>query len=47
MPYDGVPNPETDKVAVPLAVVVYLLAVAGIVFALVCFAFNFAFRKTR
>ena len=47
VPYDGVPNTIIDTVATPLVVIIDLLAVAGIVFALGCLAFNFAYRKTR
>ena len=36
-----------DTVETPLAVVIDLLAVAGILFALGCLAFNFVYRKTR
>ena len=47
VPYDGVPNTVIDTVATPLVVIIDLLAVAGIVFALGCLAFNFTYRKTR
>ena len=36
-----------DTVETPLAVVIDLLAIAGILFALGCLAFNFVYRKTR
>ena len=47
VPYDGVPNTMIDEVETPLAVVIDLLALAGILFALGCLAFNFVYRKTR
>lgn len=47
VPYDGVPKTVIDTTATPLVVVIILLAVAGIVFALGCLAFNFVYRKTR
>ena len=47
VPYDGVPNTVIDTVPASLVVVIHLLAIAGMVFALGCLAFNFAYRKTR
>ena len=47
VPYDGVPNTIIDTVGTPLAVVIDLLALAGILFALGCLAFNFVYRKSR
>ena len=47
VPYDGVPKSMIDKVATPLFIVILMLAVIGMVFALGCLAFNFAYRKTR
>lgn len=46
-PYDGTTITVIDTVAQPLAVVIYVLAVAGILFSLVCCIFNFMYRKTR
>ena len=47
VPYDGVPRTVIDNVATPLVVVVFLLATAGIVFAVGCLIFNFTFRETK
>ena len=47
VPYDGVPNTVIDTVPTSLVIVIHLLAIAGMVFALGCLAFNFAYRKTR
>ena len=46
-PYDGVPEKVVDTVARPLIAVIVFLAMAGVVFALVCLSFNIACRKTR
>ena len=47
MPYDGMPIRVIDTAMAPITVIIDLLAVAGIVFAIVCAIFNFAFRKKR
>ena len=47
LPYDGVPRTVIDNVATPLVVVVFLLATAGIIFAVGCLIFNFTFRETK
>lgn len=41
------PSRVIDTVIAPVTAVIDLLAVAGIVFAVVCGIFNFAFRKKR
>ena len=45
IPYDGVPNEEVVSVSLGLAVVFFILATAGILFALACIIFNFVYRK--
>ena len=47
IPNDGIPIEEVVTVALPLTVVFAVLATAGLLFAVVCLAFNFAFRKRR
>ena len=47
VPYDGVPIEKVVTVQVGLVVVVYILATAGILFALVCIIFNAVYRKTK
>ena len=47
IPSDGIPIEEVVTVAVPLTVVYVILATAGLLFTVVCLAFNFIFRKRR
>ena len=47
IPNDGVPIVHIVTVALPLTVVYVILGVAGIVFASICMAFNFIFRKRK
>ena len=47
IPYDGIPTKEYVAVAIPLAVIYIFLAIAGIIFAIVCLVFNFVYRKKR
>ena len=47
MPYDGVAMTTIDTVAKPVTIFVHFMAVAGMVFAIVCGIFNFVFRKKR
>ena len=47
IPNDGIPIEEVVTVAVPLTVVYVILATAGLLFTVVCLAFNFIFRKRR
>ena len=46
VPPDGTPQKTIHTFQLGLVIVYYLLAVAGIVFSVVCLLFNFAFRKT-
>ena len=47
VPYDGMPNRVVDTALTPVTVIIDLLAVVGIVFAVVCGIFNFVFRNKR
>ena len=47
IPNDGIPIEEVVTVAVPLTVVYVILATAGLLFTVVCLAFNFIFRERR
>ena len=47
IPHDGTAKKETVVIAVPLTVLVYLLATVGLVFTLFCFGFIFYFRKSK
>ena len=47
IPYDGVPDEVEVHTSLALAVVIYILAAAGVVFAIVCLVFNFAFRQRK
>lgn len=47
VPYDGRPTIVIDTVALLLVMVILLLAVIGTVFAVICLAFNLAYRNTR
>ena len=47
VPYDGVPIEVEVHASLALAVVIYILAAAGVVFAIVCLVFNFAFRQRK
>ena len=47
VPPDGTPQKTIHTFQLGLVIVYYLLAVAGIVFTVVCLLFNFAFRKRR
>ena len=47
IPYDGVPIEEDVTVALPLTVIVILLATAGIAFTIACLIFNFVFREKK
>ena len=46
-PYDGVPGEDIQTAFIPLVVVIYLLAAAGIFFAIACLAFNYIFRNRK
>ena len=46
-PYDGVPEERNLAVDHSLTVIFSILATAGIVFAVVCLAFNFIFRNKK
>ena len=47
VPHDGTPIKQTVVIAVPLTVVMYLLATTGVVFTLICFGFTVYFRKSK
>ena len=47
VPYDGVPGEDIWTAFIPLVVVIYLLAAAGIFFAIVCLTFNYIFRNRK
>jgi len=47
IPHDGVPVEQDVTVAFPLTVTLSILAFAGIVFSVVCLAFNCIFRKKK
>ncbi len=47
VPYDGRIVTVLVTVSVPLTIVYYLLATAGIVMTIACCVFNFTFRKTK
>ena len=47
IPNDGIPLRDTVTVALPLTVMFVLLATAGLVFTIVCLAFNFIFRNKK
>lgn len=47
IPYDGVPRKENVTVHVAIYSIYIPLASAGIVFAIVCFIFNFLYREAK
>ena len=47
VPHDGTPIKQTVVLAVPLTVVMYLLATTGVVFTFICFGFTVYFRKSK
>ena len=47
IPPDGRPHAVISTYNVALVVVFYVLALAGIVFAIVCLLFNWIFRKSK
>lgn len=47
VPYDGVPGEDIQTAFIPLVIVIYLLAAAGILFAIACLAFNYIFRNRK
>ena len=47
IPYDGVPMEQEVAVAIPIIVIFSILAAVGIVFSVVCLAFNFIFRRKK
>lgn len=47
VPFDGIPTMRMETVSIILAVVVYTLVAAGVVFAMVCLIFNFIFRNKK
>ena len=46
-PNDGVPREDVVTVALPLTIIYIFLATLGVMFALVCLAFNFIFRERK
>ena len=47
IPYDGAPEEKEVSVDPSLTIIFFILAAAGIVFAVVCLAFNFIFRNKK
>ena len=47
VPYDGVPNEEVVSVKVGLAAVFFIMATAGIIFAVICIVFNAVYRNKK
>jgi hypothetical protein len=47
IPFDGVPAEDIATAFIPLVVVIYLFAAAGVVFSIVCLAFNCIFRNKK
>ena len=43
-PYDGIAGEQNVTVSVPHAVIFIFLAIAGIVFAIICLVFNLKFK---
>jgi len=46
IPYDGVPDEEVVPISLGLAIVFFILATSGILFALGCIIFNFVYRES-
>ena len=46
-PSDGVPREEAVTVVLPLTIIYIALATLGVMFAIVCLAFNFIFRNKK
>ena len=46
-PHDGVAMNDTATVILPVAVILILFEIAGLVFAVVCLVFNIAYRNKR
>ena len=46
-PYDGLPKKEIATIIVPVTVIFVLLDGCGILFALICLAFNILFRRKK
>ena len=44
---DGIPKLVIVSTALPLTVIYYILAIVGIIFAVVCLFFNIIFRKRK
>ena len=47
IPPDGTPLQVTNYIHIPIVVIAYIGAVGLIIFAVVCCAFNFIFRKRK
>ena len=47
VPYDGVPVVEVITTHVGLSVIYIIICTGGIIFAVICFIFNFMFRTKK
>ena len=47
IPFDGVPTEDIATAFIPLVVVIYIFAAAGVIFSIVCLAFNCIFRNKK
>ena len=47
VPYDGTPTAVIETVHISLTVIFTVLSTIGIVFTIVCLAFNFVFRDRK
>lgn len=47
IPFDGVPATDIATAFIPLVVVIYIFAAAGVVFSIVCLTFNLIFRNKK
>ena len=47
IPFDGVPTTDIATAFIPLVVVIYIFAAAGVVFSIVCLTFNLIFRNKK
>ena len=45
IPYDGVPDEKVVSISLALAIVFFILATSGILFAMACIVFNFVYRE--
>ena len=47
VPFDGVPATDIATAFIPLVVVIYIFAAAGVVFSIICLTFNLIFRNKK